>query len=464
MQLTGGQMIVKYLEREQVPYALGIPGHGILSFFDALKESDDAEKVKYLQVKHEQTAAHIADAYFRITGKPLAVFTSIGPGMLNTAIGLGTAYVDSSAFLLLSGDTHVHMKGTGVLQEVERYQDSNILRAMEPLTKRSWRVENVEQLPRIMQRAFNKMCTGRSGPVAISLPMDVQAESLDVQLPQPQAHKAQAGPAASQEAIEQAIALMETAKRPVILAGGAVLRSRQFEQLQDLAERWGAAVVTTMAGKSAFPEAHPLNGYHTGSKGTPVGLTLTRNADVILALGTRFADETTCSYRDGVAFKKGTKLIHVDFDAGEIGKNYPCEVGVVGDMYRSILEGIAMTMRNYFEAMCSQVSVKPDQIIVSGGGSNGDLFMQIFADVFGIPAVRNVMNGAAGLGAAICAAVATGIYSDFEQAAAKMVHIRDRFLPNMENHALYTRINDEVYRDITSVTDSILKKTHPIFD
>ena len=123
-----------------------------------------------------------------------------------------------------------------------------------------------------------------------------------------------------------------------------------------------------------------------------------------------------------------------------------------------------MTMRNYFEAMCSQVSVKPDQIIVSGGGSNGDLFMQIFADVFGIPAVRNVMNGAAGLGAAICAAVATGIYSDFEQAAAKMVHIRDRFLPNMENHALYTRINDEVYRDITSVTDSILKKTHPIFD
>lgn len=133
-------------------------------------------------------------------------------------------------------------------------------------------------------------------------------------------------------------------------------------------------------------------------------------------------------------------------------------------IYRSILEGIAMTMRNRFEAMCAELSVKPDKIIVSGGGSNGDLFMQIFADVFGVPAVRNEMNGAAGLGAAICAAVATGVYPSFEAAARGMVRIRDTFTPNMENHALYTRINDGIYRDITNYTDEILKKTYHIFN
>ena len=145
MKLTGGQIVVRYLEAEKVPYALGIPGHGILGFFDALRSSS----VRYLQVKHEQSAVHIADGYFRIKGQPLCVFTSIGPGALNTAIGLGTAYVDSSAVFQVSGDTHVQMKGVGVLQEIERYQDSNFIRALEPLTTRCWRAESDRQLPSI---------------------------------------------------------------------------------------------------------------------------------------------------------------------------------------------------------------------------------------------------------------------------------------------------------------------------
>jgi acetolactate synthase-1/2/3 large subunit len=333
MKLTGGQIILKYLEKEKVPYILGIPGHGILSVFEAIRESDTAGKIKYLQVKHEQTAVHIADGYFRVSGKPLAVFTSIGPGALNTAIGLGTAYVDSSAVFQVSGDTHVNMKGVGVLQEIERYQDSNFIRALEPITKRSWRVEAARQLPRIMQRAFNQMLTGRKGPVLLSLPMDVQANSVDVELPEPSAHKAGSGPAGEKAVIDVAVEVMKKAKRPVILAGGAMLCSGCHDKLVKLAELWGAAVVTTMAGKSAFPEDHALYGFHTGSKGTPVGLELTRKADVVLALGTRFADETTCSYRKGAAFNfPQTKLIHVDIEAGEIGKNYPCDVGILGDL------------------------------------------------------------------------------------------------------------------------------------
>jgi acetolactate synthase-1/2/3 large subunit len=333
MKMTGGEIIVKYLEKEGVPYILGIPGHGCLGLFDAIKKSQGKGGVKYIQVKHEQAAMHIADGYFRMTGKPLAVFTSIGPGALNTAIGLGTAYVDSTAVLLFTGDTHVHMKGVGVLQEIERYQDSNFIRALEPLSKRAWRVESVCQLPRIMQRAFNQMLTGRSGPVVISLPMDVQSETADVELPESLFRRTNAKAAGQAEYVDAAIELMRTAKRPVILAGGAALRARASAELIELAELWGAAVVTTIAGKSAFPEDHPLYGWHTGSKGTTVGLKLCSGADVILALGTRFADETTCSYRDGVSFSfPKTKLIQVDIEAGEIGKNYACDVGIIGDL------------------------------------------------------------------------------------------------------------------------------------
>ena len=333
MKLTGGQIVMKMLEREGVPYVLGIPGHGILGFFDALRESVEAGKTTYIQVKHEQAAVHMADGYFRVKGEPLAVFTSIGPGALNTAIGLATAYVDSCAVFQVSGDTHVQMKGVGVLQEIERYQDSNFLRALEPLVKRAWRAESAAQLPRILQRSFNQMLSGRKGPVVVALPMNVQADAADVTLPEPARHRASSLPAGDEEAILRAAEVMKSAKRPVILLGGAALRANEQALFVRLAEAWGAAVVTTMAGKSAFPEDHPLYAFHTGSKGTPVGLKATRTADVILALGTRFADETTCSYKDGAAFSiPKTRLIHVDIDAGEIGKNYPCEVGVVGDL------------------------------------------------------------------------------------------------------------------------------------
>ena len=332
MKLTGGEIILKYLEKEKVPYILGIPGHGCLGIFDAIKKSHENGGIKYIQVKHEQAAVHIADGYYRVSGKPLAVFTSIGPGALNTAIGMGTAYVDSSAVLLLTGDTHVHMKGVGVLQEIERFQDSNLIRALEPLSKRSWRVESVAQLPRIMKRAFNLMQNGRSGPVTISVPMDIQSEGLDVAISdQPEVLFER--PAGNPASISRAVDMMKGAKKPVILAGGGALRSECAEELKELAELWGAAVVTTLAGKSAFPENHPLYGLHTGSKGTPVGMQLCREADVILALGTRFADETTSSYKDGKSFSfPSTKLIHVDIDPYELGKNYKCDIGILGDL------------------------------------------------------------------------------------------------------------------------------------
>jgi acetolactate synthase-1/2/3 large subunit len=340
-KLTGGQIVMKALKREQVPYILGIPGHGVLSLFDAVRESVEKGDIEYIQVKHEQTATHIADAYFRMTGRPLATISSIGPGSLNTAIGLATAYVDSSAMLALCGDTHVHMKGVGVLQEIERYQDSNFLRALEPLVKRSWRAESVQQLASIMDRAFAQMQTGRCGPVAVALPMDVQAASCEDALSEGKPKRVKGVTYAGKESIQKAVDLMKTARRPVILAGGAALRTRAADRLVRLAEKWNAAVITTMAGKSAFPENHPLYGFHAGSKGTPVGLALASQADVILALGSRFADETASSYREGISFSfPKTKLIHVDIQPEEIGKNYHADIGIVADL-NCVLEQLA---------------------------------------------------------------------------------------------------------------------------
>lgn len=336
MMLTGGEIIVKQLVKEGIPYILGIPGHGVLGLFDAIRKEEEAGNIKYLQVKHEQAATSIADGYYRISGKPLATFASIGPGTLNTAIGLGTAYVDSTAFLQLCGDTHTNMKGVGVLQEIERYADSNIIRSLEPLAKRSWRAENVKQLPRIINRAFAQMTTGRCGPCVVTLPMDVQADAAELTFADTP-KKAGGLPIASEKQIADAIAVMKTAQRPVILAGGGALYARCAQKIEKLAEQWGAAIVTTLAGKSAVSETHPQYCFHTGSKGTPIGIKVCREADVILAIGTRFADETTCSYRKGASFNfPDTKLIHIDIDAGEIGKNYGADVGIIADLKDSL--------------------------------------------------------------------------------------------------------------------------------
>jgi acetolactate synthase-1/2/3 large subunit len=329
MHLTGGQIVVQTLVREGVPYIVGIPGHGTLGLSDALIDQDELE---VLQVRHEQAAVHLADGYYRVSGVPLAVFTSIGPGAMNTVIGVASCYVDSIPVLILTGNSHTHMAGRGVLQEIERQRDANSLAVFAPITKRTWQANSVERLPRILQRAFAEMLTGRRGPIAIDLPMDVQCDSADVTLDDP--HRYRPGGTALPDAnlIAAAGKLLTTSQRPVIVAGGGVVAARSSKELQDLAEFLGAPVVTTMMGKGAFPEDHPLSGFHGGSKGTTCGNALASDADVILAVGTRFADESASSYRQGITYAiPPTRLIHLDLDATEIGKNYPVEVGIVSD-------------------------------------------------------------------------------------------------------------------------------------
>jgi acetolactate synthase-1/2/3 large subunit len=329
MKLTGGEIVAEYLIKEGVPYVVGIPGHGNLPLFDAFVDRND--RIKTFPVYHEQCAAHIADAYHRVSGQPLAISTSIGPGAANTTCGVAQAYIDSSAMLVLTGSTHTYMRGHAVLQEIERTHWSNFPRILEPIVKRWWDVTRVDQLPFVMHSAFNEMLSGRRGPVLIDLPMDIQAESADVTLPEPHERRALRMPAAHPQDIERAAALLRSAKRPVLLVGGGAVVSDAASEVRAIAERIGAAVITTWHGKGILPQDHDLNAWHPGSIGSLCANRLASQADVVLAIGTRFVDWLTASYTKDVYRIPPSKLIHIDLDPHEIGKNFPVEVGIVAD-------------------------------------------------------------------------------------------------------------------------------------
>lgn len=362
MKLSGSDIVTEVLVREGVPYVIGIPGHGNLPLVDAFRRCQD--RLQVIMPRHEQAAVHMADGYYRVKGQPLAVFTSIGAGASNTAIGLATAYVDSIPLLLLIGETHTYMRGVGVLQEIERQQWSAMPRMLEPAVKRSWRIDSAGQLPRAMSQAFNAMCTGRPGPVMIDLPMDVQAQTVDIHdsLLDPLARRPHDRPAGDREAIRRAAELLIQAQRPVILAGGGVILAGAEAELAQLAEHLGACVVSTMQGKGAFPEDHALYAWHMGSNGTTCGNYMTVNADVLLAVGTRFADKATCSFRPGESFSiPPTRLIHTDIDPFEIGKNYPVEVGIVGDA-KAVLAGLVEAVRELTPARTWQAATYTREI------------------------------------------------------------------------------------------------------
>jgi acetolactate synthase-1/2/3 large subunit len=329
-RLTGAQIVVEHLVRQGVRHAAGIPGHGCWSLTDALLDCADA--IRTVQVMHEQSAVHLADGFYRASGKPMLAFTSIGPGATNTVIGMATAYVDSTAVALFTGSAHTYMRGHGLLQELERRHVADNPRLFEPVVKEWWQPSRVDELPFVLHRAWNAMTTGRPGPVLLDVPMDVQVEAADVTLPEPMQRSAWGRPRPDADAIERAARLLAAAKRPVIVAGGGVIGAEATSELRALAERLGAPVVTTWNGKGAIDETHPLAGQTIGDTGSTIGNALASGADVLLSVGCRFVDWSASSWRAGVTFAiPPTKLIQLDVDEREIGKNYPVEIPLVGD-------------------------------------------------------------------------------------------------------------------------------------
>jgi acetolactate synthase-1/2/3 large subunit len=328
--LTGAQIVVEYLVRRGVPIAAGIPGHGCWAITDALLDRRD--EIRTIQVMHEQSAVHLADGYFRASGTPILAFTSIGPGAMNTLVGMGTAYVDSTAVALVTGSPHTYMRGHGLFQEFERRHHADNPRVFEPVVKEWWQPSRVDDLPFVLQRAWNAMVSGRPGPVLIDLPMDIQAEAAEVFLPEPERREARGRVRPASDDVERAAALLRSASRPVIVAGGGAILAEAWSGVTALAERLGAPVVTTWNGKGAIDETHDLAGLTIGDTASTCGNALAASAEVLVSVGNRFTDWSASSYRKGVTFAiPPSKLIQIDIDPREIGKNYPVEVALVGD-------------------------------------------------------------------------------------------------------------------------------------
>ena len=338
-RLSGAQIIAEYLVRAGVTHAAGIPGHGVWTLTDALL---DRPEIRAVQVMHEQSAVHLADGFYRASGRPMLAFTSIGPGAMNTVIGMATAYVDSTAVPLFTGSTHTYMRGHGVLQELERRHHADNPRIFEPIVKEWWQPSRVEDLPFVLHRAWNAMTTGRPGPILMDVPMDIQAAAADIRIPEPDAREARGRPRPDAAMVERAAALLAAAKRPVIVAGGGAIGAEATEELRALAERLGAPVVTTWNGKGAIDETHALAGQTIGDTGSTIGNALSASADVILSVGCRFVDWSASSWRKGVTFAiPPTKLIQLEIDEREIGKNYPVAVPLLGDARAGLTDLLA---------------------------------------------------------------------------------------------------------------------------
>lgn len=329
----GAQFVAEFLRNAGVKYLFGIPGHGNVAIFDAAKEM--SPDLNVVAVKHEQWGGHMADGYFRANRKKLAaVTTSVGPGATNLATAFATAYVDSSAFLAITGQIQTYLFGRGIFQEVERSHWIDYANAMDHLVKGSWTVTSGAQLPRVMKDALRTALGGRPGPVLVDLPMDVQVERVVAPLPAMRGFMTGGRVRPDSEKVMEAASLLLDAERPVVLVGGGVVMSDASEEAVKVAEFLDSPVLCTFRGdsKGGFPEDHELYGFHPGNIGNAVSNEMAKNADVILAVGVTFSDETTSSYVPGVTFKiPPTKLIQIDIDSREIGKNYPAEVGMVGD-------------------------------------------------------------------------------------------------------------------------------------
>ena len=320
-------LLAEYLERLGVEVVFGLCGHTVIAFLDALGKS----RVRFITARHEQVAAHAADGYARASGKPGVLLTHVGPGLTNAATGVANAALDSIPMVVIAGDVPSHYYGRHPHQEINLHNDADQFQIFRPFCKRVYRVDRVEDLPRAMERAFHLARAGRPGPVLVDVPMDVFSADLDVgafhQMPAPIDP-----PALSAATARRIVDALAQAERPVIYAGGGVMSSGATAELAALAEALEIPVAHSLMAKGCMREDHPLLLGMTGFWGTPIGNDKCRTADLILAVGTRLAEANSSSWDPRYTFAiPPSRLIHIDVDEAEIGRNFPTELGVVAD-------------------------------------------------------------------------------------------------------------------------------------
>jgi len=357
MKKLVSEQIVSYLERRGVEYVFGLCGHTVIGLLDALSRS---EKIRYISVRHEQIAATAADGYARVKKKAGVVMCHLGPGITNTVTGVANAAFDSIPMVIIAGDVPSYYYGRHPHQEVNMHCDGSQYDLLKPVVKRAWRIDDPEALPAILDKAFRLAESGRPGPVLIDVPMDMFSREIEEDLfartymDSPETIK----PALAPEAARAIARRLIEAKNPLIHAGGGVLLAGASKELQELVEFLEIPVSRTLMGQGCISDAHPLMAGQTGFWGLDYTHKLTANADVILGLGTRFAEADSSSWYPGVTFDmEKTRFIQIDIDPSEIGRNYPVEIGAVADLKLALAQILEAA-----KAICPEGIKRPEVV------------------------------------------------------------------------------------------------------
>jgi acetolactate synthase-1/2/3 large subunit len=336
MKLTGAQALIRSLEMESVEVIFGLPGGAILPVYDPIIDS----AIRHVLVRHEQGAGHMAEGYAHATGRPGVVMVTSGPGATNIVTPLCDAFMDSIPLVAITGQVSTAAIGTDAFQECDTTGITM------PVTKHNWLITDPHEIPQVVREAFHVATTGRPGPVLIDVPKSVSNATMEWYWPDrvdlPGYKPTLTGhPRMIKEAARQIL----DAQRPVIYAGGGILKARAAEALRELAELTGIHVVTTLMARGAFPDDHPLCLGMPGMHGSYTAVTSMQQADLLIALGARFDDRVTGNV---AAFAPAAKVIHVDIDPAELGKVRRPDVPVVGDC-RLVIESLVKAVRRELE-------------------------------------------------------------------------------------------------------------------
>jgi acetolactate synthase-1/2/3 large subunit len=328
--MKGADLITEYLIRNKIPYVFGICGHGNVGLLDSLFAAGD--RIKLVSPRHEQVAAHMADAYFRVRHEPAATLTSCGPGSCNIVMPLAVALSDSSALLAITANVPTSQFNRSPFQEINKHFQADFPNIIRPVVKRSFQPTRVDMLPLALRQAMTTMLSGRPGPVNLDVPFNVFQEEGDVDVPpaSPTHNARRSG--ASPDEIADCLALIFSASRPVFFIGHGVALSEAGSELTELAHRLQIPVISSPNGMGCLDMTDPLSLGFIGRNGAYPANQAGRHADLVIAIGARFDDRSASSWLPGYSWNfPHSKLIHVDVDPDELGRNYPPDIGILAD-------------------------------------------------------------------------------------------------------------------------------------
>ena len=357
MKALVSHQLVKYLEDRDVEFVFGLCGHTNIAVLVELAKS----RIRFINTRHEQIAAHAADGYARAKHRTAVVLSHLGPGLTNAATGVANAALDSIPMVVIAGDVPSHYYGKHPHQEVNLHADASQFEIYRPFVKRAWRVERPDLFPEIIEKAFRLAENGRPGPVLVSVPMDIFSKEIDVALFDRQSRNTRKlhKPTLDDETATTIVKALATARHPLVYAGGGVLLADAATELREFVTHLGIPVAHTLMGKGALPDDHPLTLGMTGFWGTKFVNDKCRAADLILGLGTRFSEADCSSWDERYTFNiPPTRLIQIDIDPSEIGRNYPVELGAVADLKRALGTLARIAKRQYPDARRNERLVK----------------------------------------------------------------------------------------------------------